>query len=249
MNISKIEYEDAIKYVLSEYNQDYSSDNIDYLREILRSYFVIDKKSDKKSIMSYFICTDVPQNKISDIIIDKMNTVLQYELVRTKITNAQCIPTVNQMYPVSIWHGDITTLNIDCIVTSNHTNKIVLDKAGPQLINDLLENDIDSMYIFPGYNLIAKYIFYFDTNIICDSKQLSENYIACLDKMRSMRKNTIGLCYINSSNSKIEACIIVLNTIKQWLHNNFYKPVHIIFCSNDIEIYNIYNEYAPLIYI
>lgn len=231
MSITKTEYENAIRYILSKYKK-------------CRIGYPADIQAQRQILREYFLTTD---RKIPETIVEKMNLILKYELELIPISYIEHIPVIGYAYPISIFKGLITTLNVDCLCTTKSTNEIVRDAAGPAFTNLL---GTKSQSVLPGYNLLAKHIFYFDDAVIWDSITLINSHVDCLNKLRQIRKSSIAFGCIrpNTTLSKADTCIIVLNAVKTWLYNNFYKSVRIIFCTHDTETTNLYNTYAAVTY-
>lgn len=158
------------------------------------------------------------------------------------------IPVLSTNQKISIWKGDITTLEIDAIVnaaneqmlgcfTPQHPciDNIIHLKAGPRLRMECrkLMNEqgtvepIGNAKLTLAYCLPSKYIIHtvgpqFEENNIDQVKQLSSCYISCLELALKYNIRTIAFCCISTGIYGFpaeQACQIALLTVKNWLIN------------------------------
>jgi O-acetyl-ADP-ribose deacetylase (regulator of RNase III) len=207
-------------------------------------------------------------NKLPDSINEKIDDILQYELERKKLTLAHELP--RNKWNVSLWKGDITTLNIDCIVNAANSTGLgcfipghkcidnqIHSKAGPRMRDDcktiLGKNKIDpgNLIITLGYNLPCRKVFHVVGPIHDNNNKSKSNldlikcYLNSLNKMRDIRHHSIAFCCISTgeySFPREEACIIALNSVKKWMTLNNNYPVHVVFNVYDDENENIYKS-------
>jgi O-acetyl-ADP-ribose deacetylase len=168
---------------------------------------------------------------------------------------------------VSIFTGDITTLEIDSIV--NAANRQLaggggVDGAIHKAANhDLLQSecrtlggcDTGSCKITGGYQLPAKYIIHCVGPVGEKANLLASCYRSALQLMETHNLKSIAFPCISTGvygYPNENAAHVVLSTVRQWLDSNPYssKVDRIIFClflKIDIEIYQkLMYKYFPI---
>uniref|UniRef100_A0A914W6V8 Macro domain-containing protein n=1 Tax=Plectus sambesii TaxID=2011161 RepID=A0A914W6V8_9BILA len=165
---------------------------------------------------------------------------------------------------IAIFTGDITTLEIDCIV--NAANRTLLGgggvdgaihrAAGPNLkieSGSLAPCETGEAKITYGYNLPAKYVIHTVGPIGEKPDALESGYLNCLELAVAKNLKSIAFPCISTGvygypNKK--AALVVLRTVREWLEKNDDKMDRIIFClfmREDIEIYNrLLQDFFPL---
>lgn len=254
--MDKLEYNDAIKFCANEFIVSYLGINIPH--NVRNNIFLLRKFLN--NVLTQY------KNKVPDRINEKLDLILQYELGNKPLILSETISCYKK-WPISLWKGDITTLEIDCIVNAGNENgigcmipnhecidNIIHSKAGPRMreecINVLNGNKINSgdLIITKGYNLPCEYVFHVVGPIYQGTKEngitLSKCYLNCLNKLKDINKHSIAFCCISTGEYKYpnrEATIIALSSVKTWLMK-FNYPVHIVFCVyKDIDK-NIYEK-------
>ena len=193
----------------------------------------------------------------------KLDMLLQYELSVKHIIPSDRLPRLRANEQISLYKGDITTIESDCIVnganasgigcfTPGHKciDNIIHSKAGPRLRAECRKKMNQIGLIQPGnlittlgYNLPSRYVFHvvgpiYDTNRIKYHESiLTKAYINCLDKLREMGLRSIVFCCISTGEydyPKHPASVVAVQTVNQWLLDTGY-PAHVIFCVYTIE--------------
>ncbi|QKF94672.1 macro domain-containing protein [Fadolivirus algeromassiliense] len=256
--MDKREYDNAISYCVYELTVTYHNQNVPP-----------HIGSDTMKLRKLLDCI-LTQNtdKLSDAMNEKIDQILQYELERKKLTLAHELPKVNK-WPISLWKGDITTLNVDCIVNAANSkglgcfvpghgciDNVIHSRAGPRMRDDcrtiLGKNQIDpgNLILTLGYNLPCKKVFhvvgpiYNPSNPTSNSIQLIKCYLNSLNKLKDIKHHSIAFPCISTGEygyPKNEACTIALNSVKRWLMLNANYPVHIVF--------NVYNDLDEKLYL
>lgn len=215
----------------------------------------------KREFIDYLITTqylDLPPS-----IIEKLNYVL-----RTENMNNLINITTNSTQ-INLYKGDITQLNIECIVNATNfdglgcfsykhpciDNTIHL-KAGPELrkqCKSILGNNkiiTGETIITNGHCLPCKYImhtvgpvYYKYLEESC-KKQLSRCYESCLDICKINNIKRIAFCCISTGVYGFPnelACEIAVNTVKKYLQQN-PCDIKIIFCAFTDKDYILYKS-------
>lgn len=204
---------------------------------------------------------------LSSGVYKEMDLILQHEMDNKLITRSQNIP-IHAKYPVSLWKGDITTLEIDAIVNAanakalgcfmpNHMciDNVIHKKAGPRLrrecshIMQKRKLPTSGLIMTEGYNLPAKNIIHmvgpiYNSNNQNNGKLLTQCYINCLDACKKMNLKSIAFCSISTGEykfPKLDACMIALKTVKNWLDKN--DKIHVVFCVYNDDDYAIYRRF------
>ena len=167
------------------------------------------------------------------------------------------------MDKISLWQGDITTLNIECIVNAANSNLrkgggvdgAIHSKAGP-----LLQNFLNNMHcspgmavLTPGFKLPASYIIHTVAPTDKNEKTLENCYTSCLRMMTCNNIRSIAFCCLGTGIYSFDhqrAAHIALRTVKNFLPGHYGNIDRIIFCvyeKNDFDIYmNLMSEvYFP----
>lgn len=259
--MDKREYENAIRYCVYGLTGNYESQNIppDVRNNILNL----------RKWLNDILTQNT--NKLSDAINEKMDDILQYELERKKLTLSHELPKTKSN--ISLWKGDITTLNIDCIVNAANSKGLgcfvpghvcidnqIHNRAGPRMREDcktiLGKNTIEpgSLIMTLGYNLPCRKVFHV-VGPIYDINNKSKNsitlikcYLNSLNRLKDIKHNSIAFCCLSTGEynfPKEEACNIALSSVKKWISMNSNYPIHIVFNVYNDEDEKIYKENFP----
>ena len=266
MSEDKREYENAIRYIATEFMVSYLGKNIE--PEIFN-----DTPKLRQLVND---CMTTYPNKVSDPINEKLDLILQYELSSKKLIDATSLGKFSNKYSVSLWQGDITNLYIDSIVNAanstglgcftvgnNCIDNTIHSNAGPRMREECKTRLGDSK-IEPGnaimtlgYNLPCRYVFhtvgpiYDINNKLIDRLTLIKCYLNCLNKLKDIKKTSIAFSCISTGSyeyPKEEACVVALSTVKRWIRNNPDYPVHIVFCVYDDENKELYKHNIPKVF-
>ena len=157
---------------------------------------------------------------------------------------------------VSLWQGDITSLEIDAIVNAANTSLLggggvdghIHRMAGPSLKDEcqLLNGaSTGQAKITTGHKLPAKYIIHTVGPRGEKPTKLEECYTNCLRLVEEYGIRTIAFCCISTGAygypNEPAACI-ALNTVRKWMNINRDKVDQIIFCCYLDRDYNIYAD-------
>ncbi|XP_074644085.1 macro domain-containing protein RSc0334-like isoform X2 [Tubulanus polymorphus] len=160
---------------------------------------------------------------------------------------------------VSLWKGDITTLEIDAIV--NAANKSLLGgggvdgaihrAAGPYLKHEcaaLQGCDTGDAKITLGYNLPAKHVIHTVGPMGENPARLESCYKKCLDLMKENNLRSIAFPCISTGiygYPNKNAAKVALHTVRYWLDENKNDVDRIIFCLFLPVDVNYYTRYSP----
>jgi len=154
--------------------------------------------------------------------------------------------SLNPIWKVVIWRGDITTLEVDVIVnaankymlgcfTPNHAciDNVIHSKAGARLRKECreimkLQNSLEptgDAKITQGYCLPSKYVLHTVGPIArCQGdeqpKLLKSCYMSCLNLMKQHSLRTIAFCCVSTGvfgYPQQAAAGVALETVKEWL--------------------------------
>ncbi|CAK9304896.1 unnamed protein product [Gordionus sp. m RMFG-2023] len=168
-------------------------------------------------------------------------------------------PEINSK--IYIYKGDITTLEIDCIV--NAANKSLTGgggvdgaihlAAGPDLKSECLllgGCEMGDAKITGGYNLPAKYVIHTVGPIGENPQKLAQCYQNCLNLMRSKNLKSIAFPCISTGvygYPNENACQIALNTVRLWLETDrgYMDVDNVIFCLFLQIDFDAYYKYMP----
>lgn len=224
----------------------------------------------KKSVPEYITNSTTPAVRIylNDILTTypdavphyinkKIDMILQYELSKKQIISAEKLFRLRANDQISLYKGDITLIDADCIV--NAANDIGLgcfvvghkcidnaigSKAGPKLREECRKK-LNTDRISPGnlittlgWNLPSRYVFHV-VGPIYDKNRLKYHeavlmlaYLNCLNKMKEMGLKSIVFPCISTGEygyPQHEASVVAIRVVKKWLTESNY-PAHIIFC-------------------
>lgn len=206
---------------------------------------------------------------------------LQEELQNKEITKVEDIKTIFDIFPnsslkykdkISLWKGDITTLQIDAIVNAANSQGLgcfvpchkCIDNqihtfAGIELRLEcnrvMMEKDYflptGEAFITKGYNLPAKYVIHTVGPIIQsevskeDKKQLANCYINSLKVAIKSGIRTVAFPCISTGEfrfPKEEACKIALLEVEKFLNYNNKYFDKVVFNVYSEEDYKIYER-------
>lgn len=161
--------------------------------------------------------------------------------------------------------GDITGLNVDCIV--NATNSLlsrsgvsgaIYNAAGNELLEEckrLKECNVGEARITKGYKLNAKHIIHTVGPRYDASKKaitdLENCYTNCLNLAKQKGIHTIAFPAISTGYKKYpvdKACEIALRTVMAWQERNSNYPMFVILCSYDDDTYVAYRNAVDNMY-
>ncbi|KAH3764436.1 ADP-ribose glycohydrolase MACROD2 [Pelomyxa schiedti] len=145
---------------------------------------------------------------------------------------------------VSLWRGDITTLQVDAIVNAAKASLMggggidgaIHKAAGPRLHKACLQLqgcDPGNAVVTRGYNLQARYIIHTVGPIGEDEPVLAHCYTSCLELAKNANYDTLAFCCISTGiygypNKK--AAKVALKTTRSWLESNSHNFTRIVFC-------------------
>lgn len=264
--------------------------NKEDLIDKLIEYFVIEDRSleqfeipdeieDKREFLDNIIALREP-NELDETILDMESMLIEKEYEEKGIVNVDDIDTVDKTLLnddafaniIALWQGDITRLNIDCIVNAanpsllgcsipNHKciDRVIHTNAGIRLkmeCYDIIKNqmhneNIGNAKLTKGYNLKAKYIIHtvgptVQGMLTNDNKEdLAKCYNSVLELARNKNIKTIAIPCISTGEyhfPKNEAAIIALDTIREYLTNYPQSFDKIIINVYTNEDYNAYKK-------
>jgi O-acetyl-ADP-ribose deacetylase (regulator of RNase III) len=166
---------------------------------------------------------------------------------------------------IQIYHGDITKLNIECIVNASNPSGLgcnipnhCIDSAihlatGPKLLEEcrgLGGVDTGVAKLTGGYNLPAKYVIHCTGPCVTeqtplDYDMLKQCYVNILNLAKDYGIKEVGFCCISTGlygYPKKESSKVAYNTVCEWLSNSEYKfnkIVFVTFTEEDRDLYNL----------
>jgi len=178
---------------------------------------------------------------------------------------SQFSPVEELNQKVAIWHGDITTLEIDAIVNAANesllggggVDGVIHKAAGSKLLEEcktLGGANTGETKITRGYDLPAKYVLHAVGPLDENPELLSACYLSCLELLDKHKIKTVAFCCISTGvfGFPLEpSARIALDTVRKWLDtdDNKSKVKLIIFCvykKKEKECYeNLMFEYFP----
>lgn len=200
----------------------------------------------------------------------KIDEILQYELSIKYIILSDHLPRLRICDQISLFKGDIATINADCIVNNANSSGIgcfilghkcidhhIHSKAGPRLRAECNEKMklVESQMIKPGnlivtlgYNLPSKYVFHavgpiYDSNRTNHHEEiLARTYIQCLNQMKEMGLRSIVFCCIAVEEYSYPKHLASDTAIQVVKHwlKDNEYPIHIIFCVSTDHDISIY---------
>jgi O-acetyl-ADP-ribose deacetylase (regulator of RNase III) len=164
---------------------------------------------------------------------------------------------------LSIFHGDITKLKVECIVNASNESGLgcnipnhCVDSAihlasGPQLLEECKKlGGIPTSVakITHAYKLPSKYIIHVtgpkkQNDGYEDYQMLKKCYIACLELANKNGIKELAFCCISTGLfgfDKKKSAIVAINTVINWLKtnkNNFQKIIFVVYTNEDNDIY------------
>jgi len=168
---------------------------------------------------------------------------------------------------VALWHGDITTLELDAIVNSANESLMggsggieaaIHKAAGPRLLSEcgaLHGCETGQVKISRGYDLPSTYILHTVGPVDENPEVLEACYNGCLDLLEKNKIKTVAFCAVSTGvfGFPIEpATRIALSTVRRWLEtgNNRTKVnlvVFVLYKDRDNACYEqIMPEYFPV---
>ena len=164
---------------------------------------------------------------------------------------------------VSLWQGDITTLQIDCIVNAAKSDLsggggidgAIWDAAGRSYMADaclqLKGCQVGNSKFTKGFHLPAKYVLHTVGPQDQDGLKLKSCYDSCLQNFVINGLKSLAFCCIATgvyNYPKLAAAHIALSTTRQWLEINHQKVHRIIFCVNNNLDLSIYRDLMSTLY-
>jgi len=146
---------------------------------------------------------------------------------------------------IALFHGDITTLEIDAIV--NAANESCLGGGGVdgsihRAAGDMLYEECRTLHGCPtgecritrGHNLPAKYVLHTVGPMSPNHKMLESAYSSCLKLVEKHKLKTVAFCGVSTGIFGFPlypASNIALKVIRTWLEKNYKKVDKIIICT------------------
>lgn len=168
---------------------------------------------------------------------------------------------------ISLFKGDITTLNADAIVNAansamlgcfyplhNCIDNVIHSAAGVQVrldCNDIMkgkEAENGEVIVTKAYNLPSRFIFHTAGPIVCGTvsgenrKDLQKCYEKCLEKADDMKLKSVAFCCISTGvfgYPKDEAAFRAVKTVKDYIARtkSEIKVIFDVFTEEDYAIY------------
>ncbi|KAL7711796.1 Macro domain-containing protein [Entamoeba marina] len=222
----------------------------------------------KRQLVEYLTNIMPPHNHSIEFIQDQ-DELLQSE--KQDITRARGLPKLVQQSSefsdlIRLWKGDITKLEVDCIVNAankdltgcyiplhNCIDSIIHSKSGVQLryecsLSPLAGNaNIGCSVLTDGYNLPARHVVHtVGPQVIRLNRtvktQLRNCYLNCLNTASQAGCLGIAFCCISTGQfgfPNLEAAKIAIQTVNEWLEDN---QMLVVFCTYDQKDFSIYKE-------
>eukprot|EP00746_Dinoflagellata_sp_MGD_P135714 gnl/MRDRNA2_/MRDRNA2_69771_c0_seq2.p1 gnl/MRDRNA2_/MRDRNA2_69771_c0~~gnl/MRDRNA2_/MRDRNA2_69771_c0_seq2.p1 ORF type:complete len:579 (+),score=95.47 gnl/MRDRNA2_/MRDRNA2_69771_c0_seq2:63-1799(+) len=197
---------------------------------------------------------------------EQMDRLLQEELASKSVTCAAALPPVPGCSKLSLWKGDITTLEVDAIVNAanavglgcfqpNHRciDNVIHCASGPrlraachQLLPDASGHRIPTgqARITSGFNLPAKFVLHTTGPVGEKPKELSSCYQQCLDLASKQGLRSVAFCCISTGifgYPADRAAQVAIRTVCEWLdqhpESSIQKIVFNVFLDTDMQIY------------
>lgn len=194
-----------------------------------------------------------PCNVISRPLVNYFEAILQKELLADAKKN-------KQQNAISVWRGDITTLDCDAIVNAANSTLLggggvdgaIHRAAGPQLLEEcktLGGCTTGAAKITYGYNLPASYIIH-TVGPIYNGKveqrlELADCYKNSLDLARKHHLHSIAFPAISTGAYAYpvdEAARIALLTCTEWINANADYGMSVVLTCFNSGVYNAYQE-------
>lgn len=210
------------------------------------------------------LCNVRPPMPVTAEFIKVQNGYLTARVAEKGITDVNGLVYENN---ISLFKGDITTLNADAIVNAGNSQMLgcfhplhgCIDNAihsasGIELrleCNKIMngrEAENGEVIVTKGYNLPCKYVFHTVGPIVYgevtekNEKDLEKCYSACLDKADELNLKTIAFCCISTGEfgyPKEKACAVAVKTVKDRLAKmkSNIKVVFDVFTGEDYDVY------------
>mmetsp|Transcript_131476 Transcript_131476/g.262348 ORF Transcript_131476/g.262348 Transcript_131476/m.262348 type:complete len:566 (-) Transcript_131476:179-1876(-) len=197
---------------------------------------------------------------------EHMDRLLQEELASKSVTLAVTLPPVQGYPKLSLWQGDITTLEVDAIVNAanamglgcfqpNHRciDNVIHCASGPRLRAACRQLPPDASghriptgqaRITPGFNLPAKSVLHTTGPIGEKPEELSSCYQQCLDLASKQGLSSVAFCCISTGifgYPADRAAQVALRTVCEWLDqhpkSSIQKVIFNVFLDTDLQIY------------
>ena len=182
---------------------------------------------------------------------------------RTLKTPKPADPSIN--CKVSLWRGDITSLEIDAIVNAANTSLMggggvdgaIHDAAGGSLRRECMELNgcrTGEAKLSGGHKLPAKFILHTVGPIGERREQLRSCYDQCLDLVEKNKIKSIAFCCISTGiygYPNTAAAVQALGVVRSWLESNEYaknEMERVIFCVFLKVDYDLYSELMCLFF-
>ena len=182
---------------------------------------------------------------------------------RTLKTPKPADPSIN--CKVSLWRGDITSLEIDAIVNAANTSLLggggvdgaIHDAAGGSLRRECMELNgcrTGEAKLSGGHKLPAKFILHTVGPIGERREQLRSCYDQCLDLVEKNKIKSIAFCCISTGiygYPNTAAAVQALGVVRSWLESNEYaknEMERVIFCVFLKVDYDLYSELMCLFF-
>lgn len=173
------------------------------------------------------------------------------------------INSFDYKHNIALWQGDITRLNADAIVNAcnsallgcfqplhNCIDNCIHSFAGVQVrldCNKIMQGKDEpngQVKVTGAYNLPSKYIFHTVGPIVRgkvtkqDETDLTNCYLSCLNKAKEMGLKSIAFCCLSTGvfgYPKDKACILAVQTVRDWQKHNDYaiKIIFNVFTDED----------------
>jgi len=167
--------------------------------------------------------------------------------------------TINER--ISVWQGDITGLEIDCIVNAaQHSleggpgiDAAIHAAAGPRLKKECLTLGgcaTGDAKITCGHRLPAEFVIHTVGPTKEDLEALSQCYINSLNIIKLERLKSVAFCCISTGVDGVPhqtAAKVAIHTVRTWLdEDDNYKHVNrVVFCVYTKDDLKIYRHYMP----
>lgn len=182
---------------------------------------------------------------------------LQKKMLRELLQNEQQQPLKSG---ISLWRGDITTLDCDAIVNAANSSLLggggvdgaIHRAAGPQLLAEcraLNGCQTGEAKITFGYKLPARYVIHTVGPVyagkVSQRLELADCYRSSLNLSKEYHLHSVAFPAISTGAYGYpleEAAIVALLTVTQWLNDNPGYPMKIILTCYNSAVYNAYQK-------
>lgn len=223
-------------------------------------------KLTQKQKPDYFraLCNVRPPAPVSAELLSLQNEYLTERKNERGITDVEKLTYSGD---ISLFKGDITTLNADAIVNAansamlgcfhplhNCIDNVIHSAAGVQVrldCNDIMkgkEAENGEVIVTKAYNLPSRFIFHTAGPIVCGTvsgenrKDLQKCYEKCLEKADDMKLKSVAFCCISTGvfgYPKDEAAFRAVKTVKDYIARtkSEIKVIFDVFTEEDYAIY------------